>query len=167
MWETKVESNTQRNGWVKIMAKAIRELEKHGIEDAISTGYGILEELGQELRDWYDSLPDSLQGGDKGSALDEGASTLEDLSAVEVSEELAKVLTGEIVTVSPMKKRASRAARRDYAVTLLSDAKQTIEDFLSNQDDDYGHKDDLEQLMSDLDEAIGEAENVSFPGMYG
>src|SRR6267142_1688620 len=103
----------------RTMAKAIRELEKHGIEDAISTGYSILEELGQELRDWYDNLPESFQDGDKGSTLDEGASTLENLSAVEVSDALAKVLTDEIVTVTPMKKRASRATRRDYAVTLL------------------------------------------------
>lgn len=38
----------------------------------------IIETAGSEERDYYDAMPEGLQGGDKGSAADEAASALEE-----------------------------------------------------------------------------------------
>lgn len=140
------------------------ELQRFSVDDAISAGFGDLTELGEELRNWYDSLPENLQGGDKGSTVDEGASTLENLNEPDVDSDLSKALEvkGVDVQVYPLKKRASRADRRDYAVGLLSGAKDALEEF--NED---GENDEAKQLVDDLDELISEAEAVEFPGMYG
>jgi hypothetical protein len=151
------------------MAKGKRRQPEHTkIEDAISTAFGIFTELSEEMRDWYDNMPESFQNADKGSTVDESASTLENLSEPSIDDEIRKVLeTLSDTTSLPLKRRASRADRRDYAVGLLSNSKQTIEDFLGEQDDAYDHRDNLDTLVNDLDEAISEADNVEFPGMYG
>lgn len=38
-----------------------------------------IEELRDELQEWFDGMPENLQGGDKGSQLNESVSQLEDL----------------------------------------------------------------------------------------
>lgn len=44
------------------------------VEDAKSEA----ENLRDELQEWYDNLPDALQGGDKGSMLEEAISQLDE-----------------------------------------------------------------------------------------
>lgn len=55
------------------------------LDDLVSNISG-LTELGDEVRGWYDNLPESFQQGDKGSMLDECASTLENIQEPDIPE---------------------------------------------------------------------------------
>lgn len=48
---------------------------KQMVEDAVC----IVEELQQEMQDWYDNMPENFQNGDKGSEVEEEAQNLESL----------------------------------------------------------------------------------------
>lgn len=150
--------------------KVKREPVTMSVEDAVSSACTDLTDLGQELRDWYDNLPENLQNGDKGSTLDEGASALESISEPSIPDALVAEAEGlGAVTVPHLRPRASRSARRDNAVCLLETSKQLIEDFLAEKPDDYAasSRDEMEQFVSEIEDVIGESENVEFPGMYG
>ena len=56
---------------------AIRKVESYNLADALSAGFGYVTELAERIRNAYDSMPESLQGGDRGCAWDEAATTLE------------------------------------------------------------------------------------------
>lgn len=65
---------------LKIPAKGTSRADRlnesmESVRDAI----GEVECLKDELQAWFDNLPENLQGGDKGSALEEAISSLETL----------------------------------------------------------------------------------------
>lgn len=59
----------------KDIARAIAVLQ--GIAEAISDARGIVEDAASEERDYFDNMPANMQEGDKGTAADEAANTLE------------------------------------------------------------------------------------------
>ena len=48
-------------------------------ESMVSDAQGVVEELKDELQEWYDNLPDNFKDGDKGSQLQEAIDALESL----------------------------------------------------------------------------------------
>ena len=53
------------------------------VGDAISTAFGIIEDLATEMRDAYDNTPESLQSSGVGEARGEAADALEGISEVD------------------------------------------------------------------------------------
>ena len=108
--------------------------------------------LGEELRSWYDSMPENLQGADKGNTLEESAGTLEGLDEPDVPGDSE----GLSVTVQT-RKATSRSARRDSACEGLRAAAEAVEEQIG----------ELQTFHDDLESMADDAEGVEFPGMYG
>ena len=121
--------------------------------DLVDGAFATLEDLAGEVGGWYDNLPEGLQSGDKGSALDDARNTLESLSQPDVNEHLG----GLEVYYEPVDEIRSRASRRDEAINRL----QAVVDVLADSDDE-----EAKELSDELENAISEAEGVEFPGMY-
>jgi len=198
---------------------------------ALETLISDSEGIGEELRGWFENLPESLQGGDKGSALEEAASSIENavsnLQSVDPSEldrilgtkiptqreippdpEKVEVPTEEETTLTidlslrPGKKRGqeSRAVRLSNAsahgsaiVSALEgwsgDARSWIDsireaypevpegerDGLENHREAIENHvrdllvmlDEAEELLSNIEDPVGEIDGVEIPGMYG
>lgn len=123
------------------------------ISSLVSDAFSGFENLASELREWYDNLPDSFQQGDKGSTLDEAATTLEGLNQPDIGE-----LGENKLVFLPDLNITSRSARNAEACDMLN----TVINWLQEN-----HKiDGAEDLESELESAVSDAENVEFPGMY-
>lgn len=133
------------------------------IGDLISDAFGIFEELAEEMGDWYESLPESLQSTDKASTIEETRDALYDMQAREVSDHISNMK----VVYTPPRKVKSRSDRCNDACGML----QAVEDYLNDLDDNEEltseDRDECQSLASDLEEVRGRAEDLEFPGMYG
>lgn len=152
------------------------------VGDLISDAFGVFEELAGEMDDWYSNMPESLQCGDKASTIQETASTLQNLSEPDVPQNIADI---EVVFI-PSVDCNSRSDRRDEAVLMLQNVVDEISSLTFDEteteekkegeekkeeaeevDADQIEECDVDDLTSSLEEAIGEAEGVEFPLMYG
>lgn len=135
-----------------------KELQKNRytstVADLVDSAFSAFEDLAGELSDWYDSLPEAFQGGDKGSALEDARSLLESLSHPDVDERIGAIE----VCYLPLQDVKSRASRCNDAVGRL----QAVVDALDPSKGD----EEIQSLVAELENAIGEAESVEFPGMY-
>lgn len=156
------------------------------ITDAITEAYSDIEELGGEMRSWYDNMPESLQGGDKGSMVDECANALESESAPDVDEVLQQLS----VLYIPRQDSDSRADRLANAISLLEEVKSVLENLDTDDepDEEAEAADEREEqaadkqetvanarafggsadeLISSLDSTIGNLDGLEFPSMFG
>lgn len=134
---------------------------KLSVADAVSEAWGELEELGQEMREAFENTPESLQSGGVGEARGEAADALENLTEPDVPEKLGAL---EITfSQMPLKKKSSRADRRDQAVNTLD----AVVTFLDDEEACEGEEDERNQLRDEIENLKDEAESVEFPGMYG
>lgn len=124
-----------------------------GIEEAASTAHSEFESLGDELRNWHDNMPENLQSGQKGDAIDDAAGTLEGISEINIP----SFISDEKVQFQTRKIATSRSERRDEAVAMLQAVAEKLEEL----------KGELEEAIGEVEEAISEAEGVEFPGMFG
>lgn len=147
------------------------------LDDMVNNISG-LTELGDEVRGWYDNLPESFQQGDKGSMLDECASTLENIQEPNVPE----FAVAMAVYAPPLLDCNSRSDRRDAithdlqnAITALEEAIETgkfktvdgDEIVVQKGDDDEANQvDEIQSLVDELQTICEEAEGVEFPSMY-
>lgn len=128
--------------------------------------------MGSELRDWYDNLPEGLQQADKGSTLDESANTLEGLSEPTIPDIAAQI---NVVIIQGLDV-SSRSQRSAEAVGAMQEVRDHLDDVVnaghflnadgSNTELDDDEKRELTDFMDELDNVIGEAEGVEYPGMY-
>ncbi len=167
------------------MAKK-RPIITASVEDLVSEAFGEIESLKDELQEWRDSIPLTLQDGDKASQLDDAISSLESHEAPDVPAS-AGDLTG---TYTKTPGRLSRSNRRYEACAMAGAAcdavRARIEELSEIEYDEDGKRkgagdgeahateeerdsdvSDLETLADALEEATGEWENVEFPGMFG
>lgn len=133
---------------------------KYTVADAVSSAFGTIEELANEMREAFDNTPESLQQSGVGEARGEAADALENLSEPDVPESLADLEFEH--TTFPIKGWPSRSKRRDEVTSIL----HAVIDMLDNIDDDIITT-DASSLRDELDNLISEAEEVEFPGMYG
>jgi hypothetical protein len=165
------------------MAKQ-KKMDSYCVADAVSMALSGIEELRDELQEWYDGMPESLQGGEKGQALETCIEALSNYEQVDVPEcvsesqedgdETTKGNVGGVrfEMIDMNKKRMSRAQRRDLNVSLLQcvvDAvRQELEEHEDSGEDRYAEtRDDLNAFLDELENAICEFEGAEFPGMYG
>jgi len=160
--------------------KLANEIYKISIEDLVSNARGTIEELADELRSWHDNLPESLQDGDKGSTLEESASTLEGLDISDPPDWTTDTdHTNAITTVFfPDLKCESRADRASEASEELRAAAERLREEaedLEKPKDDVTHEenkkraeqgDELSNLADEYESAADEISGVEFPGMY-
>lgn len=120
------------------------------VEDAISE----MNQLGDELQEWADSMPESLQGGEKHSTIEESASTLQGRSVPDVEFPCDEVSIPYYISLPKRKKRSpSREVRLGNAIAMI----QAVIEFYEGLDDDY------QDLISELEELT---EEVEIPAVY-
>lgn len=154
------------------------------------------DELGEEMRSWYDNMSENLQGGDKGCSVDEAASTLEGLDTPDVPEIISDLGFSYSVQHKGGRKGDPRWLRRDNETSALSAAVDAVREWVDSAKtavDDYEAEnpeaeddaqvelgeqtfglqelrdgiDEAEQFADELESVKDEAEGVEFPGMYG
>ena len=120
------------------------------VEDAVAE----MNQLGEELQEWADSMPESLQNGDKYSTLTEAADTLNGRQ-VNIDEFPCDEVSIPYTIYLPKRKKRSpsREVRLGNAISMI----QAVIDFYSGLDDDYS------EIVSELEEL---AEEVEIPGVY-
>lgn len=127
----------------------------------INDAFSEVESLRDELQDWYDNLPDSFRDGEKGDELQEAISALESVSEPQVPTSIDDLPVFRVPSISA----DSRADRLGDVIGALEAAEEAIAQKVE------AHKDaaevgEWEELASELSNARGEWEGVSFPGMY-
>ncbi len=158
------------------------------IEALVADGFQAIEEVAGEVREWFDNLPDGLQQGDRGSRLDEAASALENLQAPDVPGGVLDVPVAHY----PSLKAESRQARVAEGASMLravidalnGDDKQTecedcggagttdcetcssTVDCVTCQGTGKVDSEEVDNFISELENAADEAEGVEIPGMY-
>src|SRR3954471_4751791 len=127
------------------------------VSGAVSDAFSALQSLGEELREWYDNLPEGLQGGSKGDALSEAADILEGLSEPDVPESVADVAVNYSTLPS---RRQSRRERRDEAVQLLAHAVDAVQESIDNAQSELQNADESEanDAVDALQEIVDEGE---------
>lgn len=123
----------ETNPTVEFMTKIKAQVE------ALDVDVSELEDLKGEIEEWRDNMPESLQGGDKYSTLDETANTLD--SAIS---ELEGVTFPEVKIPDP------KVDKVEVAKTEFSELSGT-----------------LEELADTIEAQCDEAEGAEFPGMMG
>src|SRR5215470_3705589 len=103
------------------------------IGDAVSTGFSMLEELGGEMREVFDNMPESLQTSPVGEARNEAADALENISEPTVPDNLTELKFQYLEFRH--KRYVSRSARRDEAVSYLEQVKSFLEELDSSSED--------------------------------
>ena len=180
--------------WVKPLPKAFKERKKfevliplpthaeyeamrrkkytYALSSIVADAFSVFADLGDELQNWYDSMPENLQNGDKGSQLAETADTLSGFCEPDIPEWLVNLPVFSL----PSLDATSRSAQCAEAVSSLQEALDAINDVKLNKrfTDGDGNvvempeeNNGLEALCDDLETYIGEAEGVEFPGMCG
>lgn len=157
---------------------------KNTVADAVSCAFADLQELGSECREVVDNMPESLQQGARGEALGSAADALE---CINEPDDVPACVADKQIEGPALKKRPSRAARRDHATAWLEIAKTACEEKIAEleesaegeQLDDCQQADRpveseaqadidaLQALVDEINNAISEAEGCEFPGMYG
>jgi Sec-independent protein translocase protein TatA len=155
------------------------------LENAVSDAYAALGELRDEVQEVYDNAPDSLKETSRNQTLSETGDTLSQHVDDEPSIENDEVKNLEVV-YAPLKPRASRSKRRDYATGILSACLSALEQYnerlqerkealeKSETEEAQTRVLELEDLLSQVEElqdtlenCMGEADGCEFPGMFG
>lgn len=145
------------------------------IGDAVEEAYGIIQELGEEMRNWHDNMPESLQSSEKGENISSAADELENnADAPEVPESVADIK--EVYVLGNAS--GSRSNRLSFAINLLQQVNDSLEGIKSNNDsarvnateeeiEAIDEQDgEIDELLGTLGDAVDALENIEFPGMY-
>lgn len=150
--------------------EALKTWATINVEGVVGDSFSRITDVAGELRDWYDNLPEGLQGSDTGSRLEKAADALEaiqepDLPDVWVEVDGEQVAIGKIPVVfyptigyHGAKSFPSRAAQLQEAAALLRAVVEVLADF-----DDPA----LESYRGEVEEMADEVEGVEPPGMFG
>jgi ParB-like chromosome segregation protein Spo0J len=136
-----------------------QERRGRNLGEAISDAFGMMQELCDECREVVDNTPENLRATQRIETLDETASALENLSAPDVSAELAKIK----IRLPIGRKPRSRHDRMDDAVTIINKCIEALDDIVD--ENDPRHK-EARSLRDVLDNNLSEVEMCEFPGMY-
>lgn len=119
--------------------------------------------LMEELQEWQDNLPESLQEGEKAYMLETAISELDGLPEPAVPK-----WAGSIdVLHLPLVNGGSRRDRRDDTVSTLRDCLEALGILARNRSTGRALLvREIEGLMQEIGELIDAVENVEFPGMY-
>lgn len=71
------------------------------VSSLVTDAFSAVQELKDELQDWYDNLPEAFQQGDKGSQLEDAIGTLDQVSEPDVDEKLENITILHIPSDKP------------------------------------------------------------------
>ncbi len=162
-----------------------------------------IEDLKDEMEEWRDNIPDSLQSSDKYSQVDEAAETLSN-AASELEEacngikRLLERLTkgkGETSILDRIEKLSKGEVETDFLDTVIGYTERKMykgysvprwvrlanpcaaleavveftEDHIENMSRDLGEEygEELKSHIKQLEDALGDLQNVEFPSMFG
>lgn len=131
---------------------------------AVNTAFEGITELAEEMRSWYDNMPENLQYSDKGQEVEEAATTLENISEPQVPEFVAELPVS--FYTQPQPRKASRQRRLDDYLDYARIAVGELETALETYAEDEEKHSDLQACIEDVQSMIDDAEGVAFPGMY-
>jgi len=142
------------------------------VEAAISDARTDLEELAGEMTDWFDNMPEGLQGSQTGSTVEEAANTLGDIQLDVEPPEATHDLEVEYVELRPYgRKPQPRWMRASNIGSMLEATAEVLEGWADGQDAgkrEEGEEPDMARsIASDLRDAASNLEGVEFPSMYG
>lgn len=170
--------------------KALRDKKYTTDADSlVADAFSIFETLGEEIRGWYDNLPESFQQGEKGSTLDDTATELEDIAA---NVPTVPKTIGSMPVLHLPSKTSSRSEQCSEARSMLAEVGEaareaiteieagTIPEWVEAPDallgvDNADHAmvafhanivEELTELADACDEYGDRADGVEFPGMY-
>lgn len=135
----------------------------NSVRSLIADGVSQLEELASECREMVDNASEGLAETQRIQTFGETADALEGISEPDMPDELDTVLDTVVAfseSVPTRKGRGtSRSVQRDNAVSMLSAAVEALQDVDDNEAAD--------ELATEVQNIIDEAEGCEFPGMYG
>jgi hypothetical protein len=135
------------------------KFEETNLGAAVSNAFIVFEELAGECRDVVDNAPEGLSRTQRIETLDETAGVLENLSAPDVSAELAEIKLNLPIGRRPR----SRGDQRDDALTIIAACIEALD----NIDENDPRREEAQSLRDELENTSSEAETCVFPGMYG
>lgn len=150
--------------------KSLRAVSVIGtVLGCIEAGYSDLAELYNECQEIVDNAPEGLSETGRIQTLGE---TADALSSADSQPDVPEFLQDVVVTYTEDQRKSkshSRASRCGDACMYLSTAIEGIEAWVAfHPDDASGDKrDEAEELVSELQELLDNAEGCEFPGMYG
>jgi hypothetical protein len=131
--------------------------------DIIDNATTDLQDLQNELQEWYDSMPPNLQEGEKGDSVQEAISAIEsivsDLSNIDQDTQYFYP-DARITYTTQVKRRKAKQPSRQVRFDNIMAALTALNEFYASVDDE----DDHNELIDTLDEAIQE---VEIPGAWG
>jgi len=161
---------------------------------AVEQGGSDIRELQDEMQNWYDGMSENLQGGQKGSDVEQAANDLDECADALESIDFPSWLADTQVTYSIRSKGGRKGdprwLRRDNAVAaveavidLARSYSENAQGLLEGGPDDCdsfevegetldrdtleARRDEAETLADELEGAKDTADAVEFPGMYG
>lgn len=138
------------------------------LDDLVGGAFSDLEELANEMQEWYDNMPENFQNGDRGSEVQDTQDTLSNIVSVEIPEKAATIK----VMYIPAEDISSRGARCQDASARLQVAadelRSALQDLVDAAPEDAPYVDDegWGDIADELETAGQDADGVSFPGMY-
>lgn len=144
------------------------------VENAMSE----IEELASEMIEWRDNLEESFSQTEKYEQISETADTLENVDTPDIPLAVAEV---DCETTQDTRTQPTRARRLVNALLLLNaavdaagdrrtDIEIELQESKDGSDENEAFSDDfemVEQFVDELEETIGELENVEFPRAFG
>jgi capsid portal protein len=144
------------------------------LADAANEAYSEFASLGEEMREWADNLEEKFSATDRYARISEAADALEGLSEPDYPDWASKTKVQVSELVKPLRRRISRATRRDNACAILDTCMEACNEWLDENDKPENRSDEMlgiigeiTQIRDDLENLKDEAEAVEFPGMYG
>jgi vacuolar-type H+-ATPase subunit E/Vma4 len=141
---------------------------KSTVGSVVNDAFSQIEELKDELQSWLDNMPESKQGSDKASQLEEAIGQLESSSEPEIPES-ATDLAVSYTEIPSGRRGLSRSKRCSNCVSMVEAASSAVREHISTLDEDKDEEAimELEAFADELDNATSEWESAEFPGMFG
>lgn len=98
--------------------KSKPEPKTFSVTDAIDDANSVIDELAEEMRNWADSMPENMHGGDKHGQIEESADALESIDkpdGSDLDDETQKIMVSHVMSSG---RRVSRSDRCSDAVAL-------------------------------------------------
>lgn len=140
---------------------------KGAAEDALSSAYGELQSLRDDVREVYDNAQDypGLAATGRIGTMGETADALDAFVDEEV--ELPECVAGLIVEYPDRAARDTRSARRDWAVSVMEEVRDAVRDYAEDEDTGRDDADAASDAAEAIDDHLSQAEGLEFPGRNG
>ena len=137
--------------------------------DLIEAAFSDLEGLRDECQEIVDNASEGLSQTQRMQTFEETVDALSFVDSVpDVPEEVQDLLV-RFTEDQRKSKSHSRATRCCEAINLLACTVEVLNEFVNAQEQEDKNElvEKVEQLISELEDAISYAEGAEFPGMYG